>query len=398
MSDFLKVPDSIKDDIINYLSGKLSKQQSESLLLWLNASDDRKKFFDIITDIWHSSATLSHTDKFEPNKAWEEIEFKLSNQDLENIAKPGRILSLVKSYYKIAAMIAIIMATGYGAMYLYFSGKTDANSTQYIEMVAPLGSRTFITLPDGTKVWLNSGSKLRFFKKYGTGTRDVNLDGEAYFVVAKNKDVPFVVHTSDIKITALGTAFNVKAYRDEPIIGTTLDEGSVKIESCLGNSGKNVPIILKPKQTATYSKVLTSVTIHVLSNVNGEKVMVAKQISIPPKQLRVIPNTDTKIFTSWKETRWIFRHETLGDLAKKLERKYDVTIAFKDESLKEYSFSGSLQDESIEQVLEVIRIIAPIKYTISHKTIELSTNKELKEKYERFFNSTNKEPNLNILD
>ena len=398
MSDYLKVSDSIKDDILSYLSGKLSQNQSESLLHWLNENDDRKRFFDIITDIWHSSATLSHYDKFEPNKAWEEIADMLSKKDFEIKAKPGRILSLVKSYYKIAAMIAIILSTGFGVMYMYFSGKTDTNCTQYIEMVAPLGSRSFITLPDGTKVWLNSGSKLRFFKKYGTGTRDVNLDGEAYFVVAKNKDVPFVVHTSDIKITALGTAFNVKAYRDEPIIGTTLDEGSVKIESCFGNHGKNVPIILKPKQTAAYSKVSTSVTIHVLSNENGEKVMVAKHISLAPKQLRVITNTDTKIFTSWKETRWVFRHETLGDLAKKLERKYDVTIDFKDESLKEYSFSGSLQNESIEQVLEVIRILAPIKYTISHKTIELSTTKELKEKYERFFNLKNKELNLNILD
>jgi ferric-dicitrate binding protein FerR (iron transport regulator) len=363
----------------------LSKQQADDLLLWLRESEERKKFFDIITDIWHTSATLSRSDAYEPGKAWDEIIGILETHQIEETPKTGKIRSFIQGYYKVAVVVTIILATGFGAMYVYFAKKMDAGSGQFVEMMAPRGSRSFATLPDGTKVWLNSGSKIRFSKKYGTGTRDVNLDGEAYFVVAKNKAVPFVVHTSDIKITALGTAFNVKAYRDEAIIGTTLDEGSVKIEPCL-NTTNTSPLILKPKQSAAYSKSSTSVTLHEMVEEHGGRELVTKHVLVPPKQLKVIRPMDTRIFTSWKEAKWIFRHEQMDDLVRKLERKYDVTFVFEDEALKEYSFTGSLKDESIEQVLEVIRLVAPISYKINHKTIELSLDKKLEIKYGKALN------------
>jgi len=209
----------------------------------------------------------------------------------------------------------------------------------------------------------------------------LKLEGEAYFAVAKNREIPFVVHTSGINITALGTAFNVKAYDDDDIIETTLEEGSVKIESISKTGKVSAPLILKPKQKAVFNK--TRVTQTADKSVQETVKPTEKAIvQTNPEILEVDSVADTKPFTSWKDSRWIFRHEKLEDLVRKLERRYDVEINFKDNSLKTYSFSGSLYDESIEQVFEAIKMIAPIEYKIDHKKIEIYTNENLIRKYE----------------
>ncbi|NJO70220.1 MAG: FecR family protein [Bacteroidetes bacterium] len=194
-----------------------------------------------------------------------------------------------------------------------------------------------------------------------------------------------MVHTSAIDITALGTAFNVKAYDDDDIIETTLEEGSVKIES-ISKTGKiSAPLILKPKQKAVFNK--TPVT-HVAGNSVQETAKPTEKavVQTKPEIIEVDSVADTKPFTSWKDNRWIFRHEKLEDLVRKLERRYDVEISFKDNSLKTYSFSGSLYDESIEQVFEAIKMIAPIEYKIDHKKIEIFTNESMIKKYEKLRN------------
>jgi ferric-dicitrate binding protein FerR (iron transport regulator) len=279
---------------------------------------------------------------------------------------------------RVAAILIIVILS----VLLLRKNSGESVREQYVEMVAPMGSRSFVVLSDGTEVWLNSGSKIRFSNFFGKTTREVRLEGEAYFTVAKNKDIPFIVHAADVNVTAIGTAFNVKAYADEGKVETTLDEGIVKIESTAKDKLSD-PLFLKPKQKAIYSKNVVLVNeVNNQTNATEPKSVNAKN-ELTSAKVEVDSLADTKPFTSWKDNRWIFRHETLHDLARKLERRYDVEISFADSSIRNYTFSGSLYDESIEQVFEAIKLIAPINFRIRHKEIEISTNKYMIDKYEK---------------
>jgi ferric-dicitrate binding protein FerR (iron transport regulator) len=377
MKNKLNIPEEIKDDLVSFLAGKMDETKANSLLHWLSEDVERKKFFEQIKQIWHSSAIVNNSDKFNSKIAWNDIVKELEKSQVKN--KNRRLIAW--SGYKIAVSIAASLIAGIFISKIWF-GETKTLKNNYIEMVAPLGSRSELTLPDGTKVWLNSGSKITFTSEFGTSTRYLNLEGEAYFKVAKNKKIPFIVHAADLNITALGTAFNVKAYNEEKLIETTLEEGSIKIENTKKVKDKRV-IYLRPKQKAVYNKTSTPVIVNTEEPEIINNKPITKKIELVPVALKIDSVPDTRIYTSWKEPRWIFRHEALKNLAVKLERKYDVSIVFKDSYLKDYSFSGSLQDESIEQVFEAIKMVAPIDYKISHKTIELSTNKTLKKKYEK---------------
>jgi ferric-dicitrate binding protein FerR (iron transport regulator) len=350
MDQNLQISDSIKESIVGYLSGKLSPEQAQLLLNWLEENESHKKFFDHITDIWHSSSLLTDTRTFDANKAWNEVMQVLSSSP----ETKNRNLSV---YYKIAAAAAIILLIGLGFFFTQKKSVIPSLTEQYTEMEAPRGSKITLNLPDGSKVWLNSGSKLSFSNLYGQKTRDIKLSGEAFFVVAKNKAVPFSVFANGLKVTALGTSFNVKAYNEENTVETTLEEGKLKIG--LSENTNNQNITLYPGHTLSYTK-----------SENGQPCFKVDSVK------------DMNLYTSWRGKRWIFRHETLEGLARKLERRYDVTIIFKDSKLKEYRISGSLQDEPVEQVLHVLQLIAPIRYKIEHSTIQISTDNLLKKKLE----------------
>lgn len=376
MNNNQNIPEEIKEDIINLLSNKISAEEATRLLAWLKENEENKVFFDQVTDIWHTSSSMSQADEFDAQIAWNDISKILQKKPDQE--KSGSLLRWLKPVASAAAILAIVVLSA--LLVMQKSGKNQ-EPEQYVEMIAPLGSRSILKLPDGTKVWLNSGSKITFSNAFGKSSRDLKLEGEAYFAVAKNKKIPFIVHTSEINITALGTAFNVKAYDDDNIIETTLEEGSVKIEPVLKTGEVSSPLILKPKQKAVFNKTLVTQTADksVQETVKpAEKAVVQSK----PEVLEVDSVADTKPYTSWKDSRWIFRHEKLEDLVRKLERRYDVEIIFKDNSLKTFSFSGSLYDESIEQVFEAIKLIAPIEFKIAHKKIEIYTNENLIRKYE----------------
>jgi ferric-dicitrate binding protein FerR (iron transport regulator) len=217
---------------------------------------------------------------------------------------------------------------------------------------------------------------------YGTNNRNVFLEGEAYFKVTKNKKLPFKVNTSDITITALGTAFNVKAYNDEGTIETTLEEGSVRIDDLHKGSKSSKSVILKPSQIATFHKQAGNVA------VTGQAPAVTKPASRLPASVpvRVSNVADTRLYTSWKDPRWIFKNEKLSLLVTKLERRYDVDIIFMDKSLEDYAFTGTLLEESLEQVLAAIMYTAPVRYEINAKEVRLYEDRNTMNQYKGIMN------------
>jgi ferric-dicitrate binding protein FerR (iron transport regulator) len=194
--------------------------------------------------------------------------------------------------------------------------------------------------------------------------------------------MPFRVNTSDVCITATGTAFNVKAYNDESIIETTLELGEVRIDALNTSKHKSEsqPVFLKPNQKAVFVKSNRNLSINQpqtqLTRDNSEPV-------IKPVHLKVDTMVDTKLTTSWKDSRWIFKSEKLLNLAPILERRYDITIIFRDSVLRSYKFTGTLKEESLEQVLKAMCLAAPIRYEIIHNQVLFFEDSTLKYKYQR---------------
>jgi ferric-dicitrate binding protein FerR (iron transport regulator) len=194
--------------------------------------------------------------------------------------------------------------------------------------------------------------------------------------------MPFRVKTSDVWITAVGTAFNVKAYSEEGIIETTLEKGEVRIDALDDSRSKaeSAPVFLKPNQRAVFIKRNKNFSVN---NTVQNTQIAANEPALHVKSLplRVESMADTKLSTSWKDSRWIFKSEKLAELAPILERRYDINVTFQDSVLRSYKFTGTLKEESLEQVLKAVCMAAPIRYEIHHNQVNFFENNGQKNKY-----------------
>ena len=215
-------------------------------------------------------------------------------------------------------------------------------------LIVPFGKRSEIVLSDGSKVWLNSGSKLIFPARFNVEKREVYLEGEAIFEVSHNKNKPFFVKSKNHEIQVLGTLFNVSNYNDDDAIYTVLKSGSVQINytsNTLFNSEKNIK--MKPGTKVTFNKTKLDV-----------------------KEA----NVDVEPYFSWRDGVFIFKNDPLKSIMKKISRYYDVEIIITDDARANETFSGYLDvKDSIESVLETIKETEPpgfeYKFSADHKII-----------------------------
>ncbi len=208
-----------------------------------------------------------------------------------------------------------------------------------LELVVPRSRRITLVLADGTKVWLNSESRLRYPEFFDGPARTVNLEGEAFFDVTKVAGTSFIVTTREINIEVLGTAFDVAAYADDEQVSATLVEGSVQIRT----HDATGTWLLKPSQRAVY---------------DSESHTVA------------VADTDTDLYTSWIRGYLTFESESLEQVIQKLVRNYGIPMLLTDPALKEFKFSGKLDmQETVDQVLNIIRLAAPLDYQESNGKI-----------------------------
>ena len=263
-----------------------------------------------------------------------------SKKILEQIRKNIRIKKLKRICFRVAAvLIPVVLIVG---LYMQLNSKVDLFGTsEYEEVVVDKGERIQIMFQDGTKVYINSDSKLRYPKKFALNTREVYLEGEAYFVVAKNKNRPFIVNLSGPAIHVLGTSFNVSAYKDESMIETTLVEGSVKLNVVSG--GKRMTQMLKPNEKAEYQKGAGKIKVF---------------------------GVNTEYDTAWKNGEIIFRNHPMDKVLKTLERHYHVVFEVKDNEILKSIITARFKDEQLPQVLEYLKLASGIQYAIHKPTVK----------------------------
>jgi ferric-dicitrate binding protein FerR (iron transport regulator) len=223
-----------------------------------------------------------------------------------------------------------------------------AQSPATHEISTNIGSRTCITLPDSSRVWLNAGSHIQYGKSFGREYREVNLIGEAFFDVAPDAAHPFIIHTRKVDVRVLGTSFNLKSYPTDKTTEATLIRGSIEVSIRNRPSDK---IILKSNQ-----KLVVNNDDSLALNT------VARRREVRPESLVLIgkPTYEHRsgvvIETSWVDNKLIFQDEEFGDLARQMERWYGVSISFEDPGMEEFRFTGSFEKETIRQALDALKM------------------------------------------
>lgn len=376
------------DLIIRFFIGEITEKEIELLKQWVSKSEENKNQFLEMKAVWGLTAQSQKANQADVSLAFDELNKKIQVKHEELLLHSKFSFNWI---VKIAAVFLLTVSISSLTTYFVISNKINiqpAENENMIIVYAPLGAKAMTVLPDGTKVWLNAGSKLTYAINYNKSSRIVKLEGEGFFDVKTNAKKPFVVKAKGLDIKAYGTAFNVKAYLEEKEIVTTLVRGKVYIEG-KDKKNKDFVIQMKPKQSITY--LINKETVGLKPLVNEPKTETNERVDTELKNTKdanlpfVTTEVEkTELYTSWKDTRWIIKGEEIGKLAISLERKYNIEIVFKSVELKKYRFTGIFQNETVEQVFQVLKMTAPLRYEISQGTVTLSIDESLKMKFKKY--------------
>lgn len=331
----------INELIAGYFANELSPEENICLFDWLKSSPANKKYFQQQREIWFSSVVSNNQIRFDHAKAFQLFLNRKAIAIQKQVSSKRRIPLI---FQRVAAAVLLLIIAGSG--YWLGIGQMKNLITENVIIEAPLGSRSKMQLPDGTTVWLNAGSTLSYPQNFGVSERVVNIKGEGYFEVTHMHNKPFKVVSNDLKVRVLGTKFNLRNYMDEEEAKVTLLEGSVKV-NCSTSFEKEAH--LKPNQQIVYDRRTKS---------------------------SKITATNASNSLEWTNGYLFFDEEKLTDIARELERSYNVRIRIADESLKSYRFYGNFTrtNQTIQEVLEVLASTERLKYEINGKEITLKEN------------------------
>ncbi len=311
-----------ENEIWSLIGGKLNRELSADELTQLEklVQDEQKKKLLNRMEVIHSGVKeMQQIRRFDKNSSWDKI--------VPYIRK-SRIRKQAVSMLAYAAALMLVFFLG---NVFHSTLLTPDIPVQYAEIDVTYGQTNHLTLFDGTEVWLNSGTKFRYPNHFDAGERKVYVEGEAFFKVTPNKKLPFKVQAGQMEVEVLGTSFNVSAYPDDPVRSVVLVEGKVRLNNTSGNKIGE----LLPGQMAYQT---------------------------PDQGIRV-QHVSTSAYTNWKDGVLNFREERLEDLAKKLERWYNVEISFENEKLKGHLITGTiLRNKPIDQIIDVLEMTAPIRF------------------------------------
>ena len=375
------IPDDMQALIAGFFSGSLSRQETKQLNHWLNKDKSHIDMFNRMRSTWILSRHESGKKAFEAQSGWSVLRQRIANNREIRFARwmtPMRFAASLALCITLTA-VAMLLTRSIQVADVAENG-VFANTT--IQM--PLGSKSNISLPDGSSVWLNAGSTLSYPGDFGIDTRELQLVGEAFFDVKSDSLMPFLVHTVGMTVRAKGTRFNVKAYPDDEMMAATLEEGKLEVLIRASEKASTQTIELSPNEQFVIMKAQKENTGVKKNQTNGEP-----QSSLTPipkidiKEGRVVPNVQTKITSSWKDTYWIINDEPLYKFAADMERRYNLNIRFDSEELKNYKFTGTFENETVEQIFLAISFAAPVNYRFNKNQVILSLNKAKSDRFNK---------------
>jgi transmembrane sensor len=266
--------------------------------------------------------------------------------------KRGRVRSMSR-VVRVAAAIFLGLI-GIGIISYYRWGRQAVEATMKRTVEVGYGGKRVLVLADGTKVWLNAGSRLVYPASFTGNTREVQLEGEALFDVAQQTNQPFFVHTGKITVRVLGTRFDVKAYRGDAQVSATLISGKIQV---IMNEDPEKKILLSPHEKLTVMNVVGA----------------ADKSDEPVKEneLRYQVQFLAQAETDWVNNKMVFNNESFDEVARQMERRYAVHIEFGDAMLRREHVSGIFEKESLSQALEILKMTTRFNYKIDSNVVKL---------------------------
>jgi transmembrane sensor len=328
-----------------FANNRCTPAEVDTVFKWINEDPNAASGEPVFRNLWDELQpdydTEDETDQLRLDKIHHKISIiRLEQSDSTKV----RILPVRRtSFIQIISRVAVILLIPVITLFVYirfFQSQFMPAPSLISEIIAPSGSRTSIELSDGTKVWLNQGSKMVYPQKFTGKIRAVQLSGEGYFDIAPDKAKPFIVESGEIAVQATGTMFNVKAYADEAEFETSLESGAVTILRQRANKS-SVVHEMKPGQRFVLNK-----TTHQYS----------------------LETEDLTRYVSWKEGKLIFKDDPLDEVARRLSRWYNAEITIKDPEINELTYTATFADEPLEQVLDMIEEIMPVSFTVPKRT------------------------------
>jgi ferric-dicitrate binding protein FerR (iron transport regulator) len=319
----IKNNNSVNNLIAKYLAGNASREEIQMLEDWFCESGENQAYFKQMKNIWEVSDELPISS-----------EKALANV-LNRIENGHRKISF-RDFWQRAAGILIIPLLG-TVLWLSLDKSSEFINTndQFNKVVAAFGTFSSMELPDGSKVWLNAGSSLKYPLKFSKSNRSVYLTGEAYFEVKSDAKSPFLVNTSSFVVKATGTHFNVMAYKNSPAPSVTLLEGKVAVQKV--NSGKKNKMIsiLRPNQHLIYDTL---------------------------SENAIIQTEDAYKHIAWKDGKLVFRNDLLSDVAIRISLQYNVDVEIVGDQIRQYRYRATFENDPLNELLRLLKISSPIDY------------------------------------
>jgi ferric-dicitrate binding protein FerR (iron transport regulator) len=303
------------------LSECITSTEKSDLETWLNKDADNRIYFNQVRNIWQTSHPAFSPGSIDVDLAKSKVMRKINKR---NWAQDPVMIW----WQRIAAVLFLPLLLLMG--YLMNQKELLTAEVVYQEIFAPYGMYSKVNLPDGSAVWLNSGSKLKYPVVFKSGERHVYLSGEAYFEVHSDKNNPFIVETNQMRVRATGTAFNVEAYATDSIEAVTLVRGKVNV-----NMGLLKKVNIQPNERLCLHN----------SSKNYQ-----------------VTKCDTYKWCAWKDGVLAFRDDRLDYVFKKIGQKYHVDIVVKDPDIASQLYRATFDGESLDEILSLLKQSAPIQY------------------------------------
>ena len=315
-----------------YLEGKGSQGDKETIIDWFSCIREESSLRKESMPIWENPDSPSLLPEEKAEKLLDRIHHRIRLQGGPAENESGTVIRYLRVLSRVAAVLFIPLV-----IYMWTLRDeifSSAGDLSYSEIICPPGTRVMFNLPDGSHGWLNGGSSLEFPHEFKGKSREVRLAGEGFFEVESNRRKPFIVSTDHIQVKAHGTSINVLSYPSDNVKEVTLVEGTVEVHGGEYASTQKLGT-LEPGQT--FSLDLASASYQ-------------------------IGKADVDKAISWKNGKLIFRDDSFKEVIKKCNRWYNVDIRIKDKELENYTYVGTFHDETLDEVLKLLVLTAPIEY------------------------------------
>jgi len=343
--------DDIKILLARYITNQASEAEAREVKHWIGLHPENELYFIELYEAWQNMLYLK------PETIDEEKAYQLFS---EKVAPKKQIIHSLR-WFKYAAVLFIVLVS---VVLLTYLRPTHPDSNR--QVIAKNGSVKKIILTDSTIVWLNAGSTLKYDAGFGKTNRTVYLEGEAFFDIGHHiKTIPFIVNTKNYAIRDIGTRFNLKAYPADPFFETTVVKGEVAVAANLENNQHEVNLIyVKPHQL---------LRIYYHPEKQDQKEIASPAHSYNEVQVSQIDSAKMDVYAGWKDDLLVFDGNTLNEISKVLERRYNVQIELNDNQLQNIRYSGSFKNvPDIDKVLSIIKQNTPINYTIDGQKVTIT--------------------------